>query len=244
MIRTLLAIAVVSLYVLLLGSLSLLLVWTTGGNPSLFYSVGRFGCSLLTRLAGIKVEVRGREHVRPGRTYLFLANHQGNCDPPALLPAIPRDVRFLVKKELRRVPILGRIMKLGGFIFIDRRNRASALQGMEEAVARMRAGESFLVFPEGTRSRTGRMGPFKKGPFMMAIQAAVPVIPITISGSFEVMPPARLRIMPGTIRVTFHPEIETCQLTPSAREELMGEVARIIASQLEEHEQPLVSMTT
>ncbi len=244
MIRTLLAIVVVSLYVLVLGSLSILLVWVAGGNPSVLYSVGRFGCSLLTRLAGIKVEVQGREHIKPGRTYLFLANHQGNCDPPALLPAIPRDVRFLLKKELRRVPLLGRIMKLGGFIFIDRKNRASALQGMEDAVAQMRAGQSFLVFPEGTRSRTGRMGPFKKGPFMMAIQAAIPIIPITISGSFEVMPPDRLKISPGTIRVTLHPEIDTRQLTLSQREDLMGEVARIIASRLKEHEQPLVSMTS
>jgi 1-acyl-sn-glycerol-3-phosphate acyltransferase len=244
MIRTLLAIAVVSLYLLVVGSVSILLAVLAGGDPRVLYSVGRVGCSLLTRLAGIKVEVRGREHVKPGRTYLFVANHQGNCDPPVLLPVIPRDVRFLLKKELRRVPLLGRIMKLGGFIFIDRKNRNSALEGMEEAVAQMRAGHSFLVFPEGTRSRTGRMGPFKKGPFMMAIQAAVPIIPITISGSFEVMPPAQLKISRGTIRVTFHPAIETRQLRLGQREELLVEVARIIASQLKEHEQPLVSTTS
>src|SRR5262249_8791238 len=156
---------------------------------------------------------------------------------------IPRDVRFLLKKELRKIPFLGTIMKLGGFVFIDRKDRVSSLKGMEEAVAQMKAGHSFLAFPEGTRSRTGRMGPFKQGPFIMAIQAEVPIIPMTVSGSFDVMPAAQLKINPGTIRVVFHPQIATKGLSLSQREGLMTEVTRVISSQLKEHEQPLASMT-
>jgi 1-acyl-sn-glycerol-3-phosphate acyltransferase len=242
MIRTLFATIVVSLYLVLVGPFSILYVWL-GGNAKVLYSFGRSGCSLLTWLAGIKVEVQGRQHVKPGTTYLFLANHQGNCDPPAIMPAIPRNVRFLLKKELRKIPFLGTIMNLGGFVFIDRKDRTSAMKGTEEAVAQMKAGHSFIAFPEGTRSRSGRMGPFKKGPFIMAIQAEVPIIPMTVSGSFEVMPPAQLKINPGTIRVVFHPQIATKGLSFSQRDELMTEVARVISSELKEHEQPLASMT-
>lgn len=241
MIRTLFAILVVSVYLLSVGPLSILYVlW--GGDPKILYSVGRTGCSLIIRLTGIKVEIQGLDQVKPERTYLFLANHQGNCDPPALFPAIPRNVRFMLKKELRKVPFLGAIMKLGGFVFIDRKDRASALQGMEEAVAQMKDGHSFIAFPEGTRTRTGRMGSFKKGPFIMAIQAGVPIIPITISGSYDVMPPGRLKINSGTIRVVFHPEIETEGLSLNQREKLMSEVGNVIASQLKEHEQPFVGV--
>jgi 1-acyl-sn-glycerol-3-phosphate acyltransferase len=241
MLRTLFVFLVVSVYLLLVGPLSILCV-LLGANPKILYSIGRLGCSLVTRLAGIRVEIHGLDHVRPGKTYLFLANHQGNCDPAALFPSIPRDVRFMLKKELRKVPFLGTIMKLGGFVFIDRKDRASALRGMEEAVAQMKEGHSFIAFPEGTRSRTGRMGTFKKGPFIMAIQAGVPVLPITISGSYEVMPPGRLKINSGAVRLMFHPEIETKELTVSQRERLMNEVGSIIASQLREHEQPLVDV--
>jgi 1-acyl-sn-glycerol-3-phosphate acyltransferase len=241
MIRTLFAIVVVSLYLLLVGPLSILYV-LLGGNSKILYSVGRAGCSLLTRAAGIAVEIEGLGHVKAGKTYLFLANHQGNCDPAALFPAIPRNVRFMLKKELRKVPFLGKIMKLGGFVFIDRKDRASALQGVEEAVAQMKEGHSFIAFPEGTRSRTGRMGPFKKGLFIMALQAGVPIIPVTISGSYEVMPPGRFRIRSGTIRVVFHPEIETKGLGLNQREKLMTEVESVIASGLKGHEQPLVGV--
>jgi 1-acyl-sn-glycerol-3-phosphate acyltransferase len=241
MIRTLFAIVVVSLYLLLVGPFSILYV-LLGGNSKILYSVGRAGCSLLTRVAGIAVEIEGLGHVKPGKTYLFLANHQGNCDPAALFPAIPRNVRFMLKKELRKVPFLGTIMKLGGFVFIDRKDRASALQGMEEAVAQMKQGHSFIAFPEGTRSRTGRMGPFKKGLFIMALQAGVPIIPVTISGSYEVMPPSRLKISSGTIRVVFHREIATNGLGLNQREQLMNEVESAIASDLKGHEQPLVGV--
>jgi len=241
MIRSLFAIAVVSLYLLLVGPLSILYV-LLGGSPRILYSFGRSGCSLLTRVAGIVVKIEGLDHVKPGRTYLFLANHQGNCDPAALFPAIPRNVRFMLKKELRKVPFLGTIMKLGGFVFIDRKDRASALKGMEEAVAQMKQGHSFIAFPEGTRSRTGRMGPFKKGPFIMALQAGIPIIPITISGSYEVMPPGRFQINSGTIRIIFHQEVEIDELSLNQREKLMAGVGSIIASRLEEHEQPLVGV--
>lgn len=241
MIRTLFAIVLVSLYLLLVGPLSILYV-LLGGSPKILYSVGRTGCSLLTRAAGVTVEIEGLDQVKPGKTYLFVANHQGNCDPAALFPAIPRNVRFMLKKELRKVPLLGTIMKLGGFVFIDRKDRASALQGMEEAVAQMKQGHSFIGFPEGTRCRTGRMGQFKKGLFVMALQAGVPIIPITISGSYEVMPPGRLKINSGPIRLVFHPEMETSGLSLSQREKLMTEVESIIASRLKENEQPLVGV--
>ena len=237
MARALFVVVCVFAYLFLVGPICI--VYTAlRGNSDFLYRMGRLGCRMGIKLAGINLNIKGLDHVNPSRTYLFLANHQGNCDPAALLLAIPHNVRFIVKKELNRLPILNVAMRQGGFVFIDRKDRSSALQGMNQAVAQMQRGDSFLVFPEGTRTRSGSMGPFKKGPFFMALQAGVPLLPITISGSFQVMPPTKLRLNPGTITLTFHPEIETRGLSPSSRETLMEEVRQTISSELKETGSP------
>jgi len=240
MTRALFVFFVVFAYLFLVGPICIVYA-VLRGNADILYRVGRLGCCMGIKLAGIKLNIKGRSHVDPKKTYLFLANHQGNCDPPALLLAIPQNVKFMVKKELNKVPVLNIVMRLGDFVFIDRKNRPSALQGMNQAVTQMQRGDSFLVFPEGTRTRNGKMGPFKKGPFLMALQAGVSILPITISGSYEVMPPTKFRLTPGTITVTFHPKIETRGLSPSSREALMQEVRRTIRSELEETERPVLN---
>jgi 1-acyl-sn-glycerol-3-phosphate acyltransferase len=240
MARALFVFFVVFAYLFLVGPICIVYA-VLRGNADILYRVGRLGCRMGIKLAGIKLNIKGRSHVDPLKAYLFLANHQGNCDPPALLLAIPQNVKFMVKKELNKVPVLNIAMRLGGFVFIDRKDRPSALQGMNQAVAQMQRGDSFLVFPEGTRTRSGKMGPFKKGPFLMALQAGVSILPITISGSYQVMPPTEFRLTPGTITVTFHPKIETRGLSPSSREALMQEVRRTIRSELEETERPILN---
>jgi 1-acyl-sn-glycerol-3-phosphate acyltransferase len=229
MLRTILAVSAVSLYIFFVAPFSILCALLRG-KPDIIYQAGRLGSRIGLRLAGIKLEIEGQEHLAPGKTYLFVVNHQSNCDPPVLLVAIPRDVRFIVKKELQRIPLLSSAMRIARFVFIDRKDRVNALQEMSRVVAQMRQGDSFLVFPEGTRTRTGQMGPFKKGPFIMALQAGISIIPTSLSGSFEVMPPTQFRIRPGTIRVTFHAPVETRGLDPNVRDILMKGVWETVAS--------------
>lgn len=219
----------------LIGPFCVSYAWLSG-KPDILYHAGRLGCRLGMKLAGVRQLVLGRENIKPGQNYLFLANHQSYCDPPALVVAIPFDTRLILKKELRKLPLLGKIMEMGGFVFIDRKDRAQSVDSMKQAVKQLRRGESFLIYPEGTRTRTGKLGPFKKGPFIMAIESGVPIIPISVSGSYRIMPPNRLKITPGRITVTFHPEIETHALSVNDRDDLMDRVWKTIAKEVKEME--------
>ncbi|MCL6481782.1 MAG: 1-acyl-sn-glycerol-3-phosphate acyltransferase [Firmicutes bacterium] len=201
------------------------------------YRVGVFGARLALRLAGVQIHVEGREHV-PAQPCVFLANHASNADPPAVVAAIPKRVALMAKKELFRIPIFGRALLTGGFVPVDRSDPEAARRSVEHAIARVREGLSFLVFPEGTRSRDGRLQPFKKGAFVIAIAAGVPVVPISVAGSQCVMPKGAVAIRPGTIRVRFHPAIPTTGMTLDDRNQLSREVHRVIASGLPKEQQP------
>jgi len=183
-------------------------------------------------LAGIRLDVRGRDDLPPGPS-LFLANHQSYSDPPALVACVPRDARLILKRELRKLPLLGLIMELGGFVFIDRKDRGQSIEGMRKAVKQLQQGESFLIYPEGTRTRTGELGPFKKGPFVMAIESGVPIIPVSVIGSYEIMPPDRFSIKSGTITIIFHAPIQTVGLSAADREQLSNQVREIIQRDLD-----------
>jgi 1-acyl-sn-glycerol-3-phosphate acyltransferase len=207
-------------------------------SPDILYAAGRAGSRLGLNLGGVKLVVRGRENIEPGRPFLFLANHQSYCDPPALFVTIPRNVRLILKKELRKVPLLGLIMEMGGFVFIDRKDRIQSVGGMKQAVRQLQQGHSFLIYPEGTRTRTGELGPFKKGPFIMAIESGTPIMPISVKGSYEIMPPNRFRVRPGTVVITFHPPIATNRLLLADREELTERVRETISAALAEVDAP------
>ena len=214
------------------------------GTPDILYRLGRLGCCLGLGLAGIRIQTEGLEFLALGQNYLFLANHQSYCDPPALIARVPRNVRLVLKKELRRIPLLGAIMSLGGFIFIDRRQGAKALKQMLAGAHQIRQGHSFLIYPEGTRTRTGRLGHFKKGPFALAIESGVPIVPVTVSGSFAIMPPIQLRLKPGTIRLTFHRPIATTGLRQSDQHALINQVRQAITLSLQESEKPVAKQNT
>jgi 1-acyl-sn-glycerol-3-phosphate acyltransferase len=233
MLRTGLVILVMFGLIFLVLPFLIVIAWVQG-KPGVLYQGARLGSRLGMKLARVRLKVQGLEQIDPKKTYLFLANHQGNCDPMALLATIPQDTRYIVKEELLKVPFLNIGMKMGKFVVIDRKDRMDSLRGMNQAVVQLQHGESFLVFPEGTRTRTGKMGGFKKGPFMMAIQAGVPIVPITIDGSYEVMPPTRLRINPGTVRLLFHSPIDTRGMEAEERDSLKEKVRQIIASGLTE----------
>jgi 1-acyl-sn-glycerol-3-phosphate acyltransferase len=160
------------------------------------------------RVVGVKVQTVGLEKIDPARTYIFMSNHISNLDPPITLPLIPRRTSVMVKKELFKVPILGRIMNIGSLVPVDRGNRDAGLAAVRDAVKAIEQGLNMTIYVEGKRSFDGKLLPFKKGPFYLAEECNVPVVPITISGTEAVMPKARFAIRPGMVTVQFHDPIE------------------------------------
>ena len=183
-------------------------------------------------MAGVRVRVEGREHLPDGQAALFLANHVSNLDPPIITFALGRRIAILAKKQLFRIPLLGYGMHKAGFVAVDREHRRSAVESLRVASERLRGGLSILIFPEGTRSPDGLLLPFKKGPFYIAMAAGVPVIPITILGSFEAWPKRRFSLRPIEVVVHLHPPLDPKQF--ASQEELMAVVRAQIGSLLPE----------
>jgi 1-acyl-sn-glycerol-3-phosphate acyltransferase len=205
--------------------------WTLlTGEVSLLYRMGMWGAWTGVRLAGIRVQTVGREKLDATRTYIFMSNHVSNIDPPLLLPLIPRRTSVMVKKELFRYPILGRVMRFGSLVPVDRGNRESGIAAVRAAADVIRQGVNMTIYVEGHRSFDGKLLPFKKGPFYLAEECGVAVVPITIVGSHDVMPKKRFAIKPGTITVIFHDAIEPRDF--GSRECLMEKVRRAINSGL------------
>lgn len=184
------------------------------------------------RVAGIRVEAEWRLPLDAGRTYLFFSNHVSNLDPPVLFPLLPGRTSVFIKRSLMKIPMLGYAMKLARFIPVDRDGRAeSAKQSVDEAAAVLAAGVHVTSFIEGTRSPDGRLLPFKKGPFYLAMETGAPVVPVTITGTRELMPKGSLRLRSGRARVVFHPPL--LPRNYATREDLMEAVRTAIESGLE-----------
>ena len=225
-------------YILLTGP-PMLVYSLMAGSTRALYRVAMAGARMALWLAGVRVEVRGREKIPAGQALVFMPNHQSNADPPAVIIQLPM-VLALVKKEFFRVPVLGRAMRLHGFIPVSRRkNREEAIHAVEQAVMALRGGHPFLAYPEGTRSPDGRLQPFKKGVFMMAIKAGVPIVPISVSGANKIMRKGEMSMRPGRIRLTFHDPVPTAGLGPKSREKVMDQVRQAILSGLAPEEWPL-----
>ncbi len=207
------------------------LTWATG-NIRPIYWVARQGCLLGLRLAGVRLRVVNLEHAFRRPTSLFVANHVSNVEPPALFAVLPR-IAVILKKELSRIPLLGYVMGLGGFIYVDRKARDSRKHAMAEGVRTLRTGIGLMVFPEGTRSPDGRLLPFRPGPFSMAIEAGVPVVPVTVHGAEKLMPKGKLAVRPGRMALVFHPPIETKDLREDDRQELIARVRQTMQAALE-----------
>lgn len=186
------------------------------------------------RLAEIDLRIEGQEHLQPGRTYLFMSNHQSFFDIPVLFVAVPGSLRMVTKTELFKVPIWGKALKVSGFVEIDRSNRARAIASLKEAARRMQEGINIWIAPEGTRSRTGALGPFKKGGFMLAIETGATIMPVSIEGTYEVAPPKTWALRKGCpVRLRFHAPIEAADYGVERREELMQRVREAIESGLD-----------
>lgn len=201
------------------------------------YAVGMWIVAAGLRAGGIRVEIWGLENVPPGRAYIFMSNHVSNLDPPVLMPSLPGRTSILLKKELMGIPLLGTAMRLAQFVPVERgHQREKAVESIHAAAAVLRSGLNITVFPEGTRSRSGRLMGFKKGPFFLAMETGAPIVPVTISGTESMMRKGSMRVFPGTARVTFHPLIEPRDY--GTRDGLMAAVRGSIASSLPEEMQP------
>jgi 1-acyl-sn-glycerol-3-phosphate acyltransferase len=237
MIRSAVVYALTAAYTLVVGPALLLYAAVTGDTDPV-YKAAMCGVRLAMWLAGVRVEVHGREKILGDRAAVYMPNHQSNSDPPAVIVNLP-PVLVLVKKEFFRVPILRQAMRIRGFISVDRGNREKAIEAIKAAVRALQAGHSFLAFPEGTRSSDGRLQRFKKGVFLMAIEAGAPIVPISVSGSNKIMRKGDWRLKPGLIRVTIHDPVPTQGCNAEDRDTIMSKVREAIASGLAPDEQPI-----
>jgi 1-acyl-sn-glycerol-3-phosphate acyltransferase len=163
---------------------------------------------------------------------IYFANHQSNVDIWALGKVMPIGTRFVAKQELFRIPVLGHAMTAAGFISINRSNRSEAIRSLTRAAETIRSGRPVILFPEGTRSRDGKLQPFKKGAFHLAARAGVPVVPVAIRGTFRIMAPGSIRVRPGTVEVFFERPIELSDRSPVRAEDLMKTVHTIVSARL------------
>lgn len=236
MIRALIVAIFLTLYTLVLG-LPLILYSFLTGSVDLLYRVGLGGVLFIFRAVGVRVRAEGVENIPPG-VCLFVANHSSNADPPAVVGAIPRRISILAKDSLFRIPVVSWAFRLARFVPVNRANRGAAVASVDRAIEYLKQGVSFLVYPEGTRSADGRLLPFKKGSFVMAIEAGSPVVPISVMGAHRVMPKNEFAIHPGEIIVRFSPAIDASAYTLDQRDALAARVHAAVAAGLPPDQQP------
>ena len=217
----------VSVYTIVLGTASLV--------STLFDRRGNFGhrCArawsrLILGTTGVRVEVEGLERLDPSRSYIFAANHQSIYDIPILFSSLPFQLRIIAKESLGRIPFMGWHLQRTGHVLVDR-SRPGA--GVVKKMARLaRQGHSLIVFPEGTRSTDGSVARFKGGPFVIALQAGLPVVPISVVGSRHVMFRGQLMVRPGRVRVIVHEPIDTANVPREAARQFASTVREVVAS--------------
>lgn len=235
-VRSILTYVVVALYVVVVGA-PFVLVSILTKNSRLLYAVGLLGVRIGLALSGIRWQVAGAGNIQRDRAAVYAINHSSNVEPPIVFAALhelmPR-LRVLYKAELRKLPVLVRAFDIAGFVPLERGNRDQSLPAIDMAARALEAGNSFLIFPEGTRSRTGELLPFKKGGFIMALRAQAPVVPVAIIGARDAMRKGSPWIYPVRVSVRFGAPVETAGLSVEERDQVVQQVRGRVAALLAE----------
>lgn len=237
MIRTITVSVFLSLYILLVGP-PLLVYTVLSRDADPIYRAGIGGVMFFVRAAGVCLRVAGKERIPPGAC-LFVANHTSSLDAPAIVGAIPRRIAILLKESLFRWPIVGQAFRLAHFIPVERGGRDSAIASLDKATEALRSGQSFLIYPEGTRSPDGRLQKFKKGAVMMAIKAGMPIVPVACSGAHRLMKKRSLVMRPGEILVEFLEPIDPSAFSLENRDALNDLVHAALAAGLPPDQRPV-----
>ncbi len=232
MIRTILVWSCIVIDTLIMGSL-VMIVYLFDRSGRTGHAVARFWARVIVWASGVKVRTEGLEHVRGEGPYLFMSNHQGAYDIFALEGHLPFHFKWLAKKELFSIPVLGWAMTAAGYISIDREGTRKTVKAMNEAARKIREGMSLVIFPEGSRSPDGSIQPFKKGGFTLAIKSKVPIIPIAITGSREIMPKGKWTATSGEIRIRIDHPIDLRDYSMKDWRSLMEKVSQRISRNLE-----------
>jgi 1-acyl-sn-glycerol-3-phosphate acyltransferase len=222
----------VVLYTAILGSLGIVVCLLVPGGAALM-PIARLWSWLLMKTYRVRCHSLRHPDLDSSRPNVYVANHQSQFDIPALVLSMPCDFRIVAKRELLYIPIFGWALWLAGFIFIDRTDRDKAIRRLERSLRTIRRGTSIVVFAEGTRSSDGRLLPFKKGGFVLALKAGVPIVPVSIRGGRDVLPKGSLRVRAGTIDVVFGAPLPTWTYTLETKDDLIAAVRDRIAAGLE-----------
>jgi 1-acyl-sn-glycerol-3-phosphate acyltransferase len=203
-------------------------LFTSSGLPA--YKMMRWWSAIICWLMGLKFSVYGTENVDPKQSYVICPNHQGNADILALVVGLPVRFRWVAKRELIRIPVFGWALAGTGAIAIDRSNRETAVASLNAAKDKLSNGWSLLIYPEGTRTPDGNLLPFKKGPFMIAVQTGLPILPVTSNGAFKILPKKTIVFRSGRISITIGKPIKTQGMTEKDVPRLMEQTRAAIES--------------
>ncbi|OGP90369.1 MAG: hypothetical protein A2156_00110 [Deltaproteobacteria bacterium RBG_16_48_10] len=229
MVRTVFVWSCIVLSGMVLGSLAII-AYLVDPKGRVSHRFAKLWGRVALMVNGIHVKMEGVEHLCKESSYIFMSNHQGSYDIFTLLGHLPFQFKWLAKKELFSIPIIGWAMTAAGYISIDREGTRETVGAMNKAARKIREGMSVVIFPEGSRSADGSIHPFKKGGFTLAIKSKVPIVPIAIAGSREIMPKDKLTISPGDIRVRLGQPIETERCSMKDRNSLIKQVGEAISS--------------
>ena len=202
------------------------------------HKVARIWAAMILKASAVRVETIGLENVLRGKPQIFMSNHQSDFDIFIVLAFIPGQFRWIAKKELFRIPVFGTAMRNAGYIEMDRQKHDQAMKSLDIASHKIREGKSVMSFPEGTSSRDGKIKAFKQGMFHLALQAGVPIVPISIIGASEIMPKRSLRINPGKITMVIGRPIDVTPYTADTRQELIANVRGVIIENFNAHQRP------